>query len=92
MAQVWALVPVAFFSKGNAAGASHRTEVRVLGSANAYGAPFATLWALFPCATIKRPNFYLHVTVPLPDLACYVRALRASFAANRHSRIFNKAC
>jgi hypothetical protein len=68
VAQVWALVPVAFFSEGNAAGASHRTEVRVLGSANAYGAPFAALWALFPCATIKRPIFYLHVTVPLPDL------------------------
>ena len=55
VAQVWALVPVAFFSEGNAAGASHRTEVRVLGSANAYGAQLSA-------------QFFTHVTIVLPDL------------------------
>ena len=55
MAQVWALIPVAFFSEGTAAGTLHRMEVCVLGSTNAYG-------------TQLSAQFFTHVTIVLPDL------------------------
>jgi hypothetical protein len=46
---LWALVPVALqiSSERTGTGASLKTEVCVLSCANAYGTPFAILWALF---------------------------------------------
>ena len=46
---LWALVPVALqiSSERKGTGTSLKTEVRVVGFANAYGAPFTIIWSLF---------------------------------------------
>jgi phosphatidylinositol glycan class O len=92
---LWILVPVALHisSERTGAGASQKTEVRVLGFANAYGAPFAVLWALFlapvwlaaqPSAQISLAliTIALFAHLELIDAVRDARALQASFAAN----------
>jgi len=94
-AALWALVPVALHvsSERAPAGASHKTEVRVLGFANAYGAPFAVLWALIlapvwlaaqPSAqiTIALATAALLAHLELIDAARDARALQASFSTD----------
>jgi phosphatidylinositol glycan class O len=90
---LWALVPVALHvsSERPPAGASQKTEVRVLGFANAYGAPFAVLWALIlapvwlaaqPSAqiTLALATAALLAHLELIDAARDARALQASFS------------
>jgi GPI ethanolamine phosphate transferase 3 subunit O len=92
---LWALVPVTLqvSSERTGAGASLKTEVRVLGFANAYGAPFAILWSLFlaPIWLTAQPSAQISlalVTVALfahlelIDAARDARALHASLAAD----------
>ena len=92
---LWALVPVALHvsSERTGAGAKHKTEVRVLGFANAYGAPFAVLWALVlvpiwlaaqPSAqiTLALTTAALLAHLELVDAARDAKALHASFAAD----------
>jgi phosphatidylinositol glycan class O len=92
---LWTLVPVALHisSERTGAGASHKTEVRVLGFANAYGAPFAVLWALLlapvwlaaqPTAQISLAlvTIALFAHLELVDAVRDARALHASFAAD----------
>ena len=92
---LWALVPVALqiSSERTGTGASLKTEVRVLGFANAYGAPFAILWALFlvPVWFTAQPSAQISLALvttalfahlELIDAARDARALHASFAAD----------
>ena len=92
---LWALVPVALqiSSERAGTGASLKTEVRVLGFANAFGAPFVILWALFlahvwlaaqPSAQISLAlvTAALFAHLELIDAARDARALHASFAAD----------
>jgi phosphatidylinositol glycan class O len=92
---LWALVPVALHvsSEPAPAGAGHKTEVRVLGFANAYGAPFAVLWALVlapvwlaaqPSAqiTLALATAALLAHLELIDAARDARALQASFSSD----------
>ena len=90
---LWALVPVALHvsSERTPAGAGHKTEVRVLGFANAYGAPFAVLWTLVlalvwlaaqPSAqiTLALATAAMFAHLELVDAARDARALQASFS------------
>jgi GPI ethanolamine phosphate transferase 3 subunit O len=90
---LWALVPVALHvsSERTPAGTGHKTEVRVLGFANAYGAPFAVLWTLVlalvwlaaqPSAqiTLALATAALLAHLELVDAARDARALQASFS------------
>jgi phosphatidylinositol glycan class O len=92
---LWALVPVALHvsSERAAAGDGHKTEVRVLGFANAYGAPFAVLWglALAPVWLAAQPSAQISLALAtaallahleLVDAARDARALHAGFAAD----------
>ncbi|KAI0272081.1 hypothetical protein BGY98DRAFT_1002678 [Russula aff. rugulosa BPL654] len=92
---LWALVPVALriSSERTGTGASLKTEVRVLGFANAYGAPFAILWALFlaPVWLAAQPSAQISLALvttalfahlELIDAARDARALHASFATD----------
>ena len=92
---LWALVPVALHisSERTGTGASHRTQVRVLGFANAYGAPFAILWALFlaPVWLAAQPSAQISLALvtaalfahlELVDAARDARALQTSFATD----------
>ncbi|KAI0298191.1 hypothetical protein BC826DRAFT_1103125 [Russula brevipes] len=76
-----------------AAGDGHKTEVRVLGFANAYGAPFAVLWglALAPVWLAAQPSAQISLALAtaallahleLVDAARDARALHAGFAAD----------
>lgn len=90
----WMLVPVALhISSERAPGAQHKTEVRVLGYANAFGAPFAVFWALAlapvwlaaqPTAqiTLALATAALLALLELVDAARDARAIHASFAAD----------
>jgi phosphatidylinositol glycan class O len=90
---LWALVPVTLqmSSKRTGTGASQKSEVRVLGFANAYGAPFAILWTLFlvPVWLAAQPSAQISLALvtaalfahlELIDAARDARALHASFA------------
>ena len=92
---LWALVPVTLHvsSERTGTGASQKTQVRVLGFANAYGAPFAILWALVlvPVWLAAQPSAQISlalVTVALfahlelVDAARDARAIQASFATD----------
>ena len=92
---LWALVPVALHisSERTGSGASQKTEVRVLGFANAYGAPFAILWALFlaPVWLAAQPSAQISLALVTVALFAHLelidavrdsRALQASFAAD----------
>jgi phosphatidylinositol glycan class O len=92
---LWALVPVALqiSSERKGAGASLKTEVRVLGFANAYGAPFAILWALFlvPVWLAAQPSAQISLALvtaalfahlELIDAARDARAVHASLATD----------
>jgi len=92
---LWALVPVALqiSSERTGAGASLKTEVRVLGFANAYGAPFAILWALFlaPVWLTAQPSAQISLSLvtvalfahlELIDAARDARALHASLVTD----------
>ena len=91
----WALVPVALqiSSERTGTGASLKTEVRVLGFANAYGAPFAILWALFltPVWLAAQPSAQISLALvtaalfahlELVDAARDARAIHANLAAD----------
>lgn len=97
---LWALVPVALHvsSERTSAGAGHKTEVRVLGFANAYGAPFAVLWTLVlslvwlaaqPSAqiTLALATAALLAHLELVDAARDARALQASFSIDPASAV-----
>ena len=90
---LWTLVPVALriSSERKGTGASLKTEVRVLGFANAYGAPFAILWTLFlvPVWLAAQPSAQISLALmtaalfahlELIDAARDARALHASLA------------
>ena len=92
---LWALVPVALqiSSERRGTGASLKTEVRVLGFANAYGAPFAILWSLFlaPVWLTAQPSAQISIALvtaalfahlELIDAARDARAFHASLAAD----------
>jgi phosphatidylinositol glycan class O len=91
---LWTLVPVALhISSERAPGARPKTEVRVLGFANAFGAPFAVLWALAlvpvwlaaqPTAqiTLALATVALLALLELVDAARDARAINASFATD----------
>ena len=92
---LWALVPVALHvsSERTGTGALHKTQARVLGFANAYGAPFAVLWALVlaPVWLAAQPSAQISlalVTVALfahlklVDAARDARAIQASFTTD----------
>jgi len=86
------LFPVALHvSSERAAGAQNKTEVRVLGFANAFGAPFAVFWALAlapvwlaaqPTAqiTLALATAALLALLELVDASRDARAIHASFA------------
>lgn len=91
----WTLVPVALQisseRKGTGTGASQKTEVRVLGFANAYGAPFAILWTLFlaPVWLAAQPSAQISLALVTAALFAHLelidavrdaRALHASHA------------
>ena len=103
----WALIPVAPHvpSERLPAGASHKTEVRVLGFAKAYGAPFTVQWALIlaPAWLAAQPSSQITLALAtgallahleIIDAARDTRALQASFsiieAAPSHN--YNRAC
>jgi phosphatidylinositol glycan class O len=92
---LWALVPVTLQisseRKGTGTGASQKTEVRVLGFANAYGAPFAILWTLFlaPVWLAAQPSAQISLALVTAALFAHLelidavrdaRALHASHA------------
>ncbi|KAI0283185.1 hypothetical protein BC826DRAFT_1110301 [Russula brevipes] len=92
---LWALVPVALHvsSERAAAGDGHKTEVRILGFANAYGVPFAVLWglALAPVWLAAQPSAQIPLALAtaallthleLVDAARDAQALHAGFAAD----------
>jgi len=92
---LWALVPVALHvsSERAPAGAGHKTEVRVLGFANAYGAPFAVLWALIlaPVWLAAQPSAQITLALATAALLAHLelidatrdaRALQASFSTD----------
>ena len=92
----WALIPVAPHvpSERPPAGASHKTEVRVLGFANAYGAPFTVLWALIlaPAWLAAQPSSQITLALATAALLAHLeiidaardtRALQASFSIDR---------
>jgi phosphatidylinositol glycan class O len=92
-AALWALVPVALHvsSERTPAGAGRKTEVRVLGFANAYGAPFAVLWTLVLALvwlaaqpsgqiTLALATAAVLAHLELVDAARDARALQASFS------------
>ena len=88
----WMFFPVALhISSERAPGAQNKTEVRVLGFANAFGAPFAVFWALAfapvwlaaqPTAqiTLALATAALLALLELIDAARDARAIHASFA------------
>jgi len=91
---LWTLLPVTLhISSERAPGAQHKTEVRVLGFANAFGAPFAVFWALAlapvwlaaqPTAqiTLALATTALFALLELVDATRDARAIHASFAAD----------
>jgi phosphatidylinositol glycan class O len=91
---LWALNPVALpvSSERAAAGDGHKTEVRVLGFANAYGAPFAVLWGLALAPVLAaQPSAQISLALAtaallahleLVDAARDARALHVGFAAD----------
>ncbi|KAI9513378.1 hypothetical protein F5148DRAFT_1155355 [Russula earlei] len=94
-AVLWLLVPVALHvsSERINTNARQKTEVRVLGFANAYGAPFVVLWALAlaivwlaaqPSAQISLAlaTAALLAHLELIDAARDARALTSSFATD----------
>jgi phosphatidylinositol glycan class O len=88
----WMFIPVALhISTERPAGTQQKTEVRVLGFANAFGAPFAVFWALAlapvwlaaqPTAqiTLALATAALLALLELFDAARDARAMHASFA------------
>ena len=88
----WMLIPITLhISSERAPGTQNKTEVRVLGFANAFGAPFAVFWALAlapvwlaaqPTAqiTLALATAALFAFVELVDAARDARAIHASFA------------
>ena len=90
----WTLTPVALhISSERAPDAQHKTEVRVLGFANAFGAPFAVFWALAlapvwlaaqPTAqiTLALATVALLALLELVDATRDARAINASFATD----------
>ena len=94
-AVLWTIVPVALHvsSEQIPAGSGHKTEVRVLGFANAYGAPFAVFWALalVPVWLAAQPSAQIILALAtaallahleLVDAARDARALQASFSVD----------
>ncbi|KAI0299999.1 hypothetical protein B0F90DRAFT_1725887 [Multifurca ochricompacta] len=95
---LWALVPVALHISterlpGTNGSAQPKTEVRVLGFANAFGAPFIVLWALAlaPVWLAAQPSAQMTLALAtgallahleIVDAARDARALNASFAAD----------
>ena len=105
---LWVLLPVALHitfervpaapvtdatGAGQGAGARHKTEVRVLGFANAYGAPFFVLWTLFlaPVWLAAQPSAQIALALATAALLAHLelvdavrdaRALNASFASD----------
>ncbi|KAI9442126.1 hypothetical protein H4582DRAFT_2126711 [Lactarius indigo] len=91
---LWMLLPVTLhISSERAPGAQNKTEVRVLGFANAFGAPFAVFWALAlapvwlaaqPTAqvTLALATAALFAHLELVDATRDARAIHASFATN----------
>ena len=90
---LWALLPVALHvsTERAPAGTGHKTEVRVLGFANAYGAPFAVLWALIlaPVWLAAQPSAQITLALATAALLAHLelidavrdaRALQASFS------------
>ena len=77
---LWALVPVALHvsSERAPAGAGHKTEVRVLVLANAYGAPFAVHWALIlaPVWLAAQPSAQTALALATAGLLCSSRVHR----------------
>jgi phosphatidylinositol glycan class O len=79
---LWALVPVALHisSERKGTGASLKTEVRVLGFANAYGAPFAILWALFlvPVWLAAQPSGQISLALVTAALFAHLELIDAA--------------
>ena len=88
----WMFFPVALhISTERAPGAQQKTEVRVLGFANAFGAPFAVFWALAlaPVWLAAQPTAQIALALAttallalleLVDASRDARAMHASFA------------
>jgi GPI ethanolamine phosphate transferase 3 subunit O len=78
---LWALVPVALqiSSERTGTGASLKTEVRVLGFANAYGASFAILWALFlaPVWLAAQPSAQISLALVTAALFAHLELIDA---------------
>ncbi|KAH8990586.1 hypothetical protein EDB92DRAFT_1816763 [Lactarius akahatsu] len=91
---LWMFLPVTLhISSERAPGAQNKTEVRVLGFANAFGAPVAVFWALAlvpvwlaaqPTAqiTLALATAALFAHLELVDATRDARAIHASFATN----------
>ena len=86
---LWALVPVALriSSERKVTGASQKTEVRVLGFANAYGAPFAILWTLFlvPVWLAAQPSAQISLALVTAALFAHLELIDAA----RDARAFH---
>ncbi|KAI0263618.1 hypothetical protein BC834DRAFT_938601 [Gloeopeniophorella convolvens] len=90
---LWALVPVALHVSSERAPGAHKTQVRVLGFANAFGAPYAVLWtlALVPVWLAAQPSAQLALALAACALVAHLelvdatrdaRALHAGFASD----------
>ena len=79
---LWTLVPVALqvSSEPAPSGAGHKTQVRVLGSTNAYGAPFAVLWALILVLVwlAAQPSAQITLTLATAALLAHLELIHAA--------------
>jgi GPI ethanolamine phosphate transferase 3 subunit O len=107
-AVLWTIVPVALHvsSERIPAGSVHKTEVRVLGFANAYGAPFAVFWALAlaPVWLAAQPSAQIILALATAALLAHLELVDAARVGREPSRrafrstppvrshVYNRAC
>jgi len=92
----WAPIPVALHVSTQRAptGTGHKTEIRVLGFINGYGAPFAGLWPLIlaPVWLAAQPNAQITPALATAALLAHLELMDAARDARSPGDLFGRHC